>query len=351
MNNKTEIFQTFTLLGNIYKDAKRYEQNALTLFENAISCKSNIDAKRKFIEYLNDPVGDIDIWAMSTKCVTYPKPLDLYMIGNGNGNVDEIISNIMEANIHTKYDSYHMQLMYSSVKQNLKAIKALFKYGAIDVNYQDNNGFTALHWVLANGSGNYINILKYLLDKGALINIPEKSLSRTAVHLAVQTTNYGIIDTILTNATESDVNMLDINGVSPLAILLRLTLDNTEIINLLVEKGAKLYLVYPFIDELENIHGEKFKLFKTKIYDSIMLELNNTKKENAILNQNNKVLANQIHNNDQLLEDNQNLLEIIKNKDLIINNLKRNDLNIETQTKIIGHLTRYISGHKQMIFN
>lgn len=271
--------QSQLFLKNTQNKIVLYEQMALDLFEKSTSCKSSNDAKLQYTKYLEDK----DIWAMSTKCVTYPKPLNLYVIGNGNGNANLIISDMMDANKHKKHDSYNTQLLYSIIKKNKKLIKSLFKHGNVNIDYQDEEtGFTALHLAIINRAP--ADCIKFLLDKHASITICEKTLSRTPIHLAISTMNYDIISTILTNATPDDLNILDKNGVTPLAIYYRFSNnESTSIEQLLIEKGAKYSLLKPFFNELSKNDKLNLSDLKNKVFEFIMMEMEKYKNENIEL--------------------------------------------------------------------
>jgi len=89
--------------------AAEYEQMALNLFEKSVSLK--LSAKGDYQNYLDS----IDIWAISTKCVINPKPLDKYLIGNGNGNADIIVTDVMKRNLNKKLSSLYQQLFYHNL--------------------------------------------------------------------------------------------------------------------------------------------------------------------------------------------------------------------------------------------
>lgn len=264
----------------LLSDAVKYEQMALNLFEKSVSAKDGYSA------FVND--SDIDIWAISTKCVTYPKPLDKYLIGNGNGKADNIVAEIMKKSDANKLTSYYKQLFFQAVRFNKKAMKALISYGNLNINYQDKDGLTILHWVILSNDLRSNKTVHFLLENGASIRIKENTMRRTAVHCAVQTVNKEIIKMILDHANSDDVNELDTNEVSPIAIYLKQTTLSSgfdEIGEMLINKGAKLNLVKPFIGELEVLHGSNFTDTKNKIYESICLENDMLKKEITRLKQ------------------------------------------------------------------
>ena len=187
-----------------------------------------------------------------------------------------------------KLTSYYKQLFFQAVRFNKKAMKALISYGNLNINYQDKDGLTILHWVSLSNDLRSNKTVHFLLENGASIRIKENTMRRTAVHCAVQTVNKEIIKMILDHANSDDVNELDTNEVSPIAIYLKQTTLSSgfdEIGEMLINKGAKLNLVKPFIGELEVLHGSNFTDTKNKIYESICLENDMLKKEITRLKQ------------------------------------------------------------------
>lgn len=94
---------------------------------------------------------------------------------------------------------------------SLKMLDILFDYGA-DPNATGQNGFTLLHYIIKSGASN--EFVKRVIEAGIDINIKERHLSRTALHLAVcNTRRYSNIKLLL--EAGADVRALDREGRTP----------------------------------------------------------------------------------------------------------------------------------------
>jgi hypothetical protein len=282
-------------LNNLRIEANEYEIRALELFDTAVSYKSQ--KENSLYNFINDPDKNIDIWALSTKCVTYPKPIDYYLIGNGNGNADDIIKNIMSEKEDERTLSFNKQLFYCVIKQNIKGIKALLKYGdtILNINYQDENtGFTALHIAISSHKMNVVNnnvkLINFLINNGASINIKDYIFERTPIHFAIYTMQSNIIACLIAHANSFQINTLDKKEMSPLCIYydqLKELSDDTshlqsEIENMLVDKGANYSLLRQHIQNLEiKLGTSRFAETKNKIYKSIEFDIEIIKQENS----------------------------------------------------------------------
>jgi len=300
-------------LEKITSNASTYEQTTLWMFDKVAACKSSQEKKDELVIYLNG--NHVDIWAISTKCVTYPKPLNLYLIGNGNGNANDIVDNIMEQKWDDKIASFQKQLYYHVIKQNKKAIKALCFYGSgrVDLNKKcSETGFTALQLAIANKSAP--SFLSFLLKSGPLLDIQDDEFGRTAIHFAIETMDLEIIKLVLQNATPQQVNQVDHNGIPPLACLyfnynIGFEEDKNQIENLLVNHGAKYSLLKPFINRINSLLAiSEFTEIQNKIYESIVHDMQEVQLEND------KLRFELSHANDQHSKIEELTLEIDKNK-------------------------------------
>jgi ankyrin repeat protein len=287
----------------INQDAIIYEKMALDLFDKAITCKSKDTHKQQLYEHIVNPEKKIDIWALSTKCVTYPKPLDIYMIGNGNGNANQMIQDIMRRTQNERLPSLHRQLLYAACQQNKKAVRAIIKIGEINVNYQDDaSGFTALHIAVMNKAGS--RFINFLIGLGADVSIKDSVAGRTPIHYAVQSMRQDVIAIILGPAGPEQMNVRDNDGISPLGVCYsQLESPNAEVIEkILVEHGAKYSLLRPFLQQLESLIGAKnFSSVTNKVYASIEQDM-------IIVQQENLLLKNSLVD---VVEQNTNLTKVI----------------------------------------
>ncbi|KAG0582540.1 hypothetical protein M758_3G067000 [Ceratodon purpureus] len=101
-----------------------------------------------------------------------------------------------------------------------------------DVNAQDMDGFTALHWAAACG-GARDAILRYLLKSEALITAVDKD-GATVLHHATRVANSFAIKAMLRH--NADINARDNEGWTPLHIAVQG--GRTDLVNLLVARGA-----------------------------------------------------------------------------------------------------------------
>ena len=104
-------------------------------------------------------------------------------------------------------------LFTASRNGNIKIVKKIFKqYKYTDVNIMDEQGNTPLH--IATISNNII-IVKYLISKGACIDIKNKN-GKTPLYNAIEVNNFEIASFLLTHGATVDIK--DINGMTPLHI-------------------------------------------------------------------------------------------------------------------------------------
>ena len=118
-----------------------------------------------------------------------------------------------------------LRCVYSGL---ISLVEYLLKIGA-DVNAQNNNGETALHYLgLVGRASNHYDIVKLLLDYDININIKDKT-SKTAIHNACQSANVGIARLLIKNGAK--INEMDFAGNYPLHYCF--TQDRKEVLELL----------------------------------------------------------------------------------------------------------------------
>uniref|UniRef100_A0A6C0CC69 Uncharacterized protein n=1 Tax=viral metagenome TaxID=1070528 RepID=A0A6C0CC69_9ZZZZ len=344
-------FHLDAYLSDLHSQACKYEQTALILFDKAVACKPrNI---KELFDFITDP--NADIWAHSTKCVTYPKPLNVYMIGNGNGNADELVKEIMSAKQNEKMASYHKQLLMCTVRKDLNGIKALIKYGGDDfnINHQGEFGLTALHIAVANKSGT--KMINYLIEHSSLEM--KDDFGQTALYYAVRTMRFEIVDMLLQRMNSQQVNILDNRNMSPLCFLFdqvqceKMDDEFLKIENALVKSGAKYIALRPFVDAFDKKFAEHFVTTKSKIHDSIEQELKIVATENVSLrndiidivieNDNLKKMVEDLHKNiDDIVDTHQKQITEMTKSQLSINDCMKT---ISIQEEMIKNLTDKIN--------
>ncbi len=102
-----------------------------------------------------------------------------------------------------------------------------------NINIQDEDGRTPLlHAVIEND----YDVVKLLIDNGANINIQDKVSQATALHFAAQ--NYAIDIGKLLLSKDAFVDVIDINGNTPLSDAVFYSEGKGEFIKLLLDYGA-----------------------------------------------------------------------------------------------------------------
>ena len=123
------------------------------------------------------------------------------------------------------------QELYDKIDMgDLTAVKSIID-GGVNVNAVDKDGFTPLHWAPEN---NRLDIVNYLIAKGADVNAGTTKDRLTPLHLAVAAKAKDIVRALLDNG--AIVNVGAESGITPL--LLACDRQNVEIATILLEKGA-----------------------------------------------------------------------------------------------------------------
>jgi len=116
---------------------------------------------------------------------------------------------------------------------NLDMIICLIANGA-NVNEQDNGGWSSLHLVASMyDEGDYNDIVKYLVDHGAIIDIPDKR-QRTPLYIAIRSKSLNIVKFLVDNG--ANVNHVDADNTTPLIDAARG--GKLEIVKYLLDSGA-----------------------------------------------------------------------------------------------------------------
>jgi ankyrin repeat protein len=106
---------------------------------------------------------------------------------------------------------------------------------SIDINSTDNEGTTALHFVMADGA---LDSVMLLFERGALLSIVNNN-GLSLLHIAVSLGEEETIKCLLENST-LNINSADSHGTTPMTLALwRGGLDSAK---LLIEKGANLFM-------------------------------------------------------------------------------------------------------------
>ncbi len=152
-----------------------------------------------------------------------------------------------------KNQFHNLPLHIASAHCNLPCIKLVSK--GCDVNAVNIYGRTALHEACQNAdsSNNDLEAVKFLIENlKSLVNVQDKK-GRLILHLACKNGNLKLVEYILTHP-ELNPNQKDCNNCTPLMLT---SLDNHEIIKLLIEHGADTSPLY-------DTYKEFFKTYQSE---------------------------------------------------------------------------------------
>lgn len=155
------------------------------------------------------------------------------MIDAVNSKNTEVVAEVLNsgAPINAHYENGFTPLLKAATNNDLKMVKYLVEKGA-NVNIVGNiQGTSALHWAVSNGN---IEMVKYLIEKKANINVINFSLKETPLIWAAKAGNFEIVKYLVENS--ADINIENIYKQSPLYIA---SLGGKlEVVKYLVENGA-----------------------------------------------------------------------------------------------------------------
>lgn len=168
------------------------------------------------------------------------------------------------------------------IKNNIKVSNSkAIRYSELEINYQDENGDTPLHWVIRkNQCENFNNLLKNnYLD----INIINKK-GQSLLMEAINNDNYKFINPILNHKKFKAINYKDINNNSCFHYALNLESEKIALrllevknldINLTNYKGHSLLASAAYNKKYLVVH-EIIKKYKPAILSNIILNITNT---------------------------------------------------------------------------
>lgn len=140
---------------------------------------------------------------------------------NNPAKLNHLISNGMDINMKIKLNKNRVwtPLILSSVYGGENLVQALLKYRKLDLNYQDNDGNTALIWA---SNINYIPVVRLLINSYQTqfkfqihgLNLSTYEDKITALHIAANN-GYKDIVQILLNVDHVDINVKDRKLTTP----------------------------------------------------------------------------------------------------------------------------------------
>nr|XP_043909106.1 histone-lysine N-methyltransferase EHMT2 isoform X1 [Solea senegalensis] len=132
---------------------------------------------------------------------------------------------------HVEEDGY-TGLHHAAKLGNLEILKMLLETGQVDVNAQDNGGWTPIIWAAEH---KHVDVIKALLNRGADVTIKDKELN-VCLHWAAYAGNVDIAELVLNSGCSlASVNM---HGDTPLHIAARE--GYLECITLFLSRGADI---------------------------------------------------------------------------------------------------------------
>ncbi|XP_070566963.1 putative ankyrin repeat protein RF_0580 [Ptychodera flava] len=134
-----------------------------------------------------------------------------------------------------KTDSYGLSpLHFAASGRNCVESVELLVAAKSDVNQKDKAGKTALHCAAGNQTQRAADIVKILCDANAKVNIADKQMKDTPLHITARNNNVKAAGFLIDKG--ADVNALNKRGKTPI----ELALDGhcAEVASLLVESGA-----------------------------------------------------------------------------------------------------------------
>jgi ankyrin repeat protein len=183
------------------------------------------------------------------------------------------------SNIEAKEDNHSFNsLMFAVMGSNLSLVKYLIEKGAV-VNATDKDGYTSLNIAVCRYGTDkmgkdgvastslkkkQLEIIKYLIEKGADVNQPERFFGCTPLHGAVMF-HSDLVKVLI--AANANVNVKNEQGMSPLAYAFSIR-PNIESIKLLIEAGADVNSV----DQFGSTVLDTAKLFDNKEIINLLLE-------------------------------------------------------------------------------
>ncbi|XP_028720481.1 transient receptor potential cation channel subfamily A member 1 isoform X1 [Peromyscus leucopus] len=135
----------------------------------------------------------------------------------------------------SKYEDESISpLHHAAAEGQIELMKMIIHGSSCEVlNTMDNCGNTPLHWA---AEKNQVESVKFLLSQGANPNLRNSNMM-APLHIAVQAT-YNEMTKVLIEHTTTNINLEGENGNT--ALMSACAKDNSEALQLLLEKGAKL---------------------------------------------------------------------------------------------------------------
>uniref|UniRef100_H0VJD1 Transient receptor potential cation channel subfamily A member 1 n=1 Tax=Cavia porcellus TaxID=10141 RepID=H0VJD1_CAVPO len=162
-----------------------------------------------------------------------PDSKDFKVVFEGNEcRLQHIIKNRWKLN---KYEEENVSALHHAAGEGqLELMKMIISGSSCEVlNLMDNYGNTPMHWAAEN---NQVESVKFLLIHGANPNLRNNNMM-APLHIAVQGMHNEMAKVLIEHSS-TNINLEGENGNT--AVMITCTKDNSEILEILLKKGAKL---------------------------------------------------------------------------------------------------------------
>ena len=217
---------------------------------------------------------------ISTKNIFNPK-INENILKKINFDKYNTIDNKKNINKNNKKNDINRELLLNSKKGDKEKVLELLSNNSIDINFQNENGWSSLHFACDEGNLKIVDILiKFKIDLNLITN--EK---KTSLHLSVMRGYFDISKLLIENG--ADINCLDNEKNLPIHICAME--GHNELLNYLLEKNSKN------INE-KNLFGKTALDLATKNNTKLIIKkfikLNKEKEESNINNSDKKKIIN-----------------------------------------------------------
>lgn len=195
-----------------------------TLLHNAVGIKPEFEIVKYMLKHVDVNIMNKDGDTALIEVLSFD-----YFPEKRQVIVDYLLEKGADVNITGKNGRSAFSVAVRNQKLDLSIIERLIKAGA-DINHKDKYGIQAVHFAAANN----LEYLKYLVEKGAEINVATEDTGSTPLQIATQYDREKTVKYLLERGAE--VNTKDAEGKTALNIALEE--DNADVTLMLQAKGA-----------------------------------------------------------------------------------------------------------------
>ncbi|RHY22317.1 hypothetical protein DYB32_009534 [Aphanomyces invadans] len=125
-------------------------------------------------------------------------------------NQSEEIAEIERTSVST--DKSHREFLLAVFRGNMQKVRSMMDADADLIHATDQHGWNALHWAASQGHG---DVLKYLLQKGAIAHAAEPVNLWSPLHVAVIRAHVACVKLLMDNGAMTSVKQKDVYGDRP----------------------------------------------------------------------------------------------------------------------------------------